>query len=140
MVGIVYVFRVSGATYVRGFEAREAMRQQGLPVDAASREFRGFIARQEDGIVAVISRRGAMTCSFNYLSKVASFENNYWVGYVSRTVRETPNATRIERMVYEHLGGGTGQILDAARQAGFCSVDELLPFHARLLQPDAEFR
>ena len=35
---------------------------------------------------------------------------------------------------------GDHQDVMAARQTGFCSVDELLPFHARLLQPGTEFR
>lgn len=140
IIGLVYVFRDAGSTFVRGFEAREAMSQQGLPADTYSREFRGFIARQEDGIVAVISRRNAMTCSFNYLSRVASFENNYWVGYVTRTVRESLTGTRAVRMVYEHLGRKRSDIYTAARQSGFVNEDELLPFHRRMLQPGDPFR
>ena len=140
VVGIVFVFRQSGHTFVRGYEAKEAMAQQDLPTDVRSREFRGFIARQEDGIVAVISRRKAMTCSFNYLSRVASMENNFWVGYVTRTVRESINGSRAVRMVYEHLKGNRQVIRAAARNAGFHTEDQLLPFHRRLLQPGDPFR
>lgn len=140
VVGIVYVFRQGTGTFVRGFELREAMRQQGLPDDARTREFRGYIANQEDGIVAVISRRKAMTSTFNYLSRVASFENNFWVGYVTRTMRESPTATRVERMVYEYLGRNWSKVITAARQAGYHAEEDLLPFHARLLQPDVNFR
>ena len=65
VVGLVYVFRENKSVFVRGFEAKEAMRQQGLPADASTREFRGFATRQEDGIALMISRRNSMTCSFN---------------------------------------------------------------------------
>lgn len=140
VVGLVYVFREGSYTYVRGYEAKEAMRAQGLAVDARTREFRGFITRQEDGIAALISRRRAMTCSFNFLSRVASIENNYWVGYVSRTVRESVTGLRAVNMVYEHLGDNRAAIFAAARGAGFRGVDDLLPFHRRLLRPDAPFR
>lgn len=140
VVGLVFVFRDRGNTYVRGYENRMAMRQQGLPTDAATREFRGFITRQEDGIASVISRRNAMTCSFNYLSRVASFENNYWVGYVTRTVPENLNGTRAVRMVYEYLGTDCGEILAAARSTGFFNDEQLMPFHRRLLQPNEPFR
>ncbi len=139
-VGVVYVFRVDGTTYVRGFEAKEAMRQQGLSADAKNREFRGFITRQEDGIAMLISRQNAMTCSFNYLSRVASLENNFWVGYVTRTVRETASGTRAVRMVYEHLGTSWRDARVAARDAGLLDADALMPFHRRLLQPADPFR
>ncbi len=140
VVGLVYVFRHSGNTFIRGYEAKEAMRQQGLAVDARSREFRGFVILQEDGVASMISRRNAMTCSFNYLSRVASFENNYWVGYVTRTVRESITGTRVARMVYEHLGGDHPDILAAARSSGLIDEEALLPFHRRLLQIGDAFR
>lgn len=140
VVGLVRVFRHAGHVYVRGYEAREAMRQQGLPTDSRAREFRGYIIRQEDGIALVISRRKAMTSSFNYLARVASFENNFWVGYVTRTVRESTSGTRVTRMVYEHLGNRLSDVLAAARGTGFKMEDDLLPFHRRLLQTQDPFR
>ncbi|WP_406644953.1 helix-turn-helix transcriptional regulator [Aliisedimentitalea scapharcae] len=140
IVGIVYVFRDSDNAYVRGFEAKEAMRQQGLPVDVKTREFRGYVTRQEDGVALVISRRNSMTCSFNYLAQVASFENNFWVGYVTRTVRESASGTRAARMVYEHLGRDKAGVWEAARTQGFKTEDELMPFHRRLLQIGDPFR
>lgn len=140
VVGLVRVFRDSGWAYVRGFEARDAMRQQGLPVNARSREFRGYVARQEDGVALIISRRKGMTCSFNYLYRVASFENNFWVGYVTRTVRESVTGTRVARMVYEHLGDDLKKVLPAARSTGFRAAEDLMPFHRRLLQVDDAFR
>ena len=140
LTGLVYVFRKDSNTYIRGFEPKEAMRQQGLPADPQNREFRGFVMHQEDGIAAVVSRRHAMTCSFNYLSRIASYENNFWVGYVTRTVRESVTGTRITRMVYEHIGKNTRAALKFARTTGFCSADELSPFHRRLLQLDQPFR
>lgn len=138
--GLVYVFHHDGWTYVRGYEAKEAMRQQGLPFDARTREFRGYVTRQEDGVALVISHRKGMTCSFNYQSRVSSFENNLWVGYVTRTVRESTTSTRVTRMIYEHLGRGLTRSLPAARQAGFVPEDALTPFHRRLLQVGEPFR
>lgn len=140
IVGLVYVFRSFGYTYVRGFEARDAMRQQGLPDDTRAREFRGYVTRQEDGIAMVISRRNAMTCSFNYLARVASFENNFWVGYVTRTVRESATGTRASRMVYEHLGRNRTDVFAAAKGSGFVAEEDLMPFHRRLLQIGDPFR
>lgn len=140
IIGLVRVFRDGPTTYIRGFEAKEAMRQQGLSVSAASREFRGYVTRQDDGVVAVIARRGSISCSFNYLSRVASFENNYWLGYVTRTVAESVTGSRAERMVYEHLGRHRGNIFDAARCAGLVTEDALLPYHRRLLRTEDPFR
>ena len=54
--GLVYVFRKDGHTFLRGFEAKEAMRNQGLDSGPKMREFRGVILRQEEGIVALVSR------------------------------------------------------------------------------------
>ncbi len=140
VVGLVYIFRKCGHTYVRGYEVREAMRQQGLPVTARAREFRGYAMRHEDGIALMISRRRAMTSSFNYLARVASFKNNFWAGFVCLAARESAFSIRVTRMVYEHLGNQWPGILDAARSAGFKSEDELLPYHHRLLQPEQPFR
>lgn len=138
--GLVRVFRDGQATFIRGYETRAAMQAQGLNMTRNAREFRGLVLRQEDGIAAMISRKDAMTASFNFLSRVASFDNNYWVGYVARTVRDSPDADRVVRMVYEYLGTGIGKAKAAGKLAGYCSVDELLPFHQRLLQPDVPFR
>ena len=140
IVGLVYVSRQNGIAYIKGYEAAEALQAQGLPVDRQSREFRGYVARQEDGITMVIARRGSMTCSFNFLARVASFQNNFWVGYVTRTVRENTAGNRVTRMVYEFLGGEISNALAAARKTGFQRVDDLLPFHRQLLTPDDPFR
>lgn len=140
VLGLVYVFRRDGATYIRGYEAREAMRQQDLPLDPATREFRGYVTREDDGVALLISRRNAMTFSFNYLARVASFENNFWVGYVSRSMREPDTGIRITRMAYEHLGHDRSAVFRTARIAGFLKKDDLPPFHRRLLRPDVPFR
>lgn len=138
--GLVRVFRDGEATFVRGYEAPAAMASQGLDMKRSSREFRGLVMRQEDGIAALISRKDAMTASFNFLSRVTSFENNYWVGYATRTVRETTDSDRVVRMVYEHLGTGIGKAKAAAKRTGYCALEDLLPFHQRLLQPEVPFR
>ncbi len=140
VVGLVYVFRDEEHTYVRGYEAKDAMLQQGLTADIRAREFRGYVTRQEEGVALVISRRNSMTCSFNYLARVASFENNYWVGYVTRTVRESASGSRAVRMVYEHLGQEKTDIYAMARESGFVAEENLMPFHRRLLQTEEPFR
>ena len=139
VIGLVRVWREEGATLVRGLEARSAMEAQGLPTHREAREFRGLIMQQEDGISALMSRKGALTVSFNYLMRVTSFENNYWVGYAARTMRELPGAERVVRMVYEYVGKEFAQIKKAAQSAGYCTADELPGFHKRLLQPDQPF-
>jgi transcriptional regulator with XRE-family HTH domain len=142
--GLVLVSRLAGSTFVRGYEARVAMAEQGMPLDATTREFRGFAMVQEDGVALLIARRGANTGSFNFLARVPAFQNNFWEGYVTRTTRESLNSQRVTRMVYEHLGPGLGQdrsrVMQAARAAGYCGIADLLPFHRRLLRPDAAFR
>jgi transcriptional regulator with XRE-family HTH domain len=139
-IGLVHVFRDEGRTFVRGMEPRDAMIQQGLSADLRAREYRGYIARHDDGVLMVISRRNAMTCSFNFLAPATSFDNNHWVGYSTRTVREAPDATRATRMVFEHLGRDTGKILATARRRGLHGEDALLPLHRRLLKVHDPFR
>ena len=139
IVALVLVTRDGPFTQLRGFETKEAMRIQNLPEDARSREFRGNVMQQEDGIAIIAARSNAMTCSFNYLSRVASFQNNFWVGYVTRTVPETVDGLRATRLVYEYLGKRVSDALPARRTAGFCDEDNLQPFHKRLLRPDIPF-
>lgn len=137
--GLVLVFRDRTNTLVRGYEARAAMAEQGLPRDAATREFRGFAMTQEDGVALLIARRGANTGSFNFLVRVPAFQNNFWDGYVARTNRENTTSQRVTRMVYEHLGHDWARVLQAARATGYCRVEDLQPFHRRLLRPDEPF-
>ena len=139
IVGLVSVFRQGRSTYIKGFEARDAMQAQGLSPSLRSREFRGVIMQQDEGVAALISRRGTMTFSFNYLHPVSSFENNYWVGYVGRTTREMASAVRVTRMVYEYVGTDWSAAVAAARQTGYVPVDRLLPYHRRYLQPEIGF-
>lgn len=138
--GVVYVNRVADGTYVRGYEPRDAMAMQGIPTDIKAREFRGFVMRLDDGVCATVCRRNGLTASFNFLNRVTSFQNNFWVGYVARTVPENAASDRVTRMVYEHLGRGTASALEGARTAGFCHLEDLLPFHQRLLQPKSPIR
>jgi transcriptional regulator with XRE-family HTH domain len=139
IVGLVYIFRQDEHTFLRGYEAKSGMLQQGQPTDSQTREFRGVILPQEDGVAALVSHRNSMATSFNYLSRVVSFQNHFWVGYATRTVRENGNASRAARLVYEHLGRNTSAILKAARNAGFCTPEDLSPFDRKLLMPDQPF-
>lgn len=137
--GLNFIFRKDGFTFLRGFEAKDAMRAQGLPTTPAQREFRAMIMPQEDGIALLAGRKGATTGSFNYLARLPSFENNFWVGYVARTVREGMAGKRVERLAYEYLGKDFGKILAAARMAGFCSEEDLPMFIKNLLKTDQPF-
>ncbi|KIN60853.1 DNA-binding protein [Sulfitobacter noctilucae] len=139
ILSVVMVRRDEDFTVVRGFESVQAMSVQDLPTATSAREFRGMVMRQENGIVILVSRKNAMTSSFNYLSPVPSFDNNFWVGYVTRTIPETVGGLRATRMVYEYLGPNVADALPVARKSGFHTADELPPFHRRLLQPDVPF-
>ena len=137
--GLVYVFREDIFTFIRGYEAKEAMRQQDMSLSPRTREFRGFVIPQEGGIAALVSRRNSLTTSFNYLARVASFQNNHWVGYAARTVRESVTGRRVARLVYEHIGKDTKPVLSAARAAGFCTIEDLPPFHRTQLRTEVPF-
>ncbi|MEP3636286.1 MAG: helix-turn-helix transcriptional regulator [Paracoccaceae bacterium] len=139
VIGLVRVWREHGATYIRGLEARAAMQVQGLPLSRESREFRGILILQEEGVAAVISRKGATTVSFNYLTRVASFKSNFWVGYVARSMREVSDTDRVVRMVYEYVGVDMRSAKEAARTVGYKNEEELPAFHRRLLQTDKPF-
>nr|WP_283255081.1 helix-turn-helix transcriptional regulator [Marivita sp. GX14005] len=138
--GLVYIYRKDGATFLRGFEAKEAVAQQGVPTDPRTREFRGLMRAVEGGVAGVVSRRGSVSTSFNYLAQVQSFENNFWVGYTVRTARESPTHTRIARLVYEHLGRDGAKVRAAARNAGLCPAEDLVPFHRSQLRIDEPFQ
>lgn len=137
---LVMVWRVDGFCFVRGLEAKAAFKQQGLPWNVKSREYRGTVMMQEEGITMLSSRRNATTCSFGFLNKVPSFQSNFWVGFATRTVPEGIDGSRAVRMVFEHLDRDTGLILNAARSIGFCTEDDLPPFHKRLLRTQEAFK
>jgi transcriptional regulator with XRE-family HTH domain len=139
LVGLVHIHRNEGGTYMKGFETKPAMKAQDLPADIASREFRGIVMQQDDGLCILASRKNTLTCSFNYLSRFASFENNFWVSYVTRTVPENTDGLRATRMVYEYLGKSLANALPAARSAGFWTEAQLLPYHRRLLRVETSF-
>ena len=140
-MGLVLVWRnADGQCFVRGYEAREAMNQQGLRMSPKMREFRGAVLRIESGVAALISRRKTLTATFNFLHPVPSFENNFWVGYVARTTPEAVDGHRVARMVYEHLGRDLGRALQVARSAGLVEAAGIPGYHQRLLQADMPFR
>lgn len=137
--GLIYVYKKDNKMFLRGMEAKEAIEGQGLNADAKTREFRGIIIAQEGGLVMLAFRRGASSCSFSYLSPTTSFENNFWLGYSTRTVPEHLVGTRIARLVFEHLGEKRAEIMATARQAGLCDIDQLWPYHGTLLRPHEPF-
>lgn len=138
--GLVYIYRRDNYTFIRGHEAKNALEQQGLSTSPRTREFRGFLMAQDGGVAGFMSRRGSRTSSFTFLTRVPSFENNYWVGYVSRTIGESISAKLVTRIVFEHLGQDTKEIISTARSAGLCGREDLVPYHRTLLRPDEPFQ
>ena len=138
--GLVQVTRDGPYTFLRGFEPREALRGQGLSTRASNREYRGLILRQEEGVMAIVTHRDSLACSFNFLTPETSFQSNIWEGYATRTVREKVTGRRAARMVYEYLGHDLKLALPAARASGLVPLDRVPPFHARLLRLEEEFR
>lgn len=139
IIGLLYIYRRDGWTFIKGSEARQSVMEQGLPEDRHTRQFKGYALRLEDGIGAMISRRNAMTYTFNFISPVASLNRNFWHGYAARTVNEGMNTARAARMVYEFLDTSTDLILHTARTAGVCCANDLPAFHRRLLRLDVPF-
>ena len=137
--GLIFVYRKNKKCFLRGMEAKEAISGQGLASLPKIREFRGFVIAQEGGIAALVFRRGSMSCSFNFLTPVPSFENNYWLGYSTRNLQEKSTGDRVTRLLYEHLGQNRSAILSTARNAGFCEADDLVPYHKTLLKPEDGF-
>ena len=139
VVGLVYVYRLERRVFVRGFEPMIAMQIQGLPHTARAREYRGQFLAQDGGLASLMSRRGSLTASFSFLSRVPSFENNFWLGYTVRTIGENSSGQRAQRMVYEHLGRGTAVGLRAQRATGLVPEEGLHAYHRVLLKPDQSF-
>lgn len=139
-MAMVRIWRRDGCTFLRGFEPRRALREQGLPVVSREREYRGMFLRQGDGVMALISNRGAMASTFVYLAHETSGPRTVWEGFAARSMREKPTGRRVARLVFDHLGEDHGRIMACARHAGLLSEDELPSFCARLLQPGVPFR
>ena len=140
VLGLVLISRQNGYTFLRGFEPRNALRAQGLSTHLLNCEYRGIVLRQEEGVMAVVTHRDALACSFNFLTPETSFQSNIWEGYASRTIREKVTGARATRMIYEHLGNETGRILDAARKSGVVTWEDVPPYYVHLLRPNEAFR
>lgn len=133
--GLVLVWRDKGFTFVRGHEAKEAMSKVGL-TRPRDREFRGFFLRQDNGVAALVARRGALTGSFTYLHKLPSIASRTWSGYTIRTTPEMTSGKRITRLVWEYLGEDTHRVLEVARGTGYRLIPELAPLDRDILKPD----
>ena len=120
-------------------EAKEAISGQGVESLPKIREFRGCVISQESGLATLVFHRGSMSCSFNFLTPVPSFENNYWLGYGTRTVQKKPTGNGVTRLVYEHLGQNRSAIFSNARNGEFCEAYDLVPYHKILLKAEDVF-
>ena len=139
VTGLILIYRKDRRTFMKGYEAKNAIEQQGLAATRLTREYKGFFYPQEGGVAGLSSRRSSLTSTFNFLAPVPTFESNFWLGYSARAVVESPVATRATRMVMEHLDQKTGEILRTARASGLCQEHELVPYHRRLLRLDQPF-
>jgi len=139
VMGLVMIHRSDGYTFLRGFEPRSALREKGLSTARYHSEYRGIVMRQEEGVMAVVAHRDSLSCSFNFLTPQTAFQSNLWEGYATRTVREQINVSRATRMVYEHLGNSTKQLLAAARETGVMELDRIPPYFLHLLRPEDPF-
>ncbi|EIE48933.1 XRE family transcriptional regulator [Salipiger aestuarii] len=134
VVGLVHVSREQGYTFLRGFEPKEALSMHNMPTDPRTREFRGLLMPQAEGVAAMVSRRDAVTSTFNYLARTPAIAKIFWLGYTVRTMPEDPIGRRVARLVYEYLGTNTAQILSTARKAGYATEQDLEPFHRKQLR------
>ncbi|WP_058240172.1 helix-turn-helix domain-containing protein [Shimia marina] len=139
LVGMIHVFRQDCYVFVRGFEPRSAMRAQGLPLQSQLREFRGVVSPQDDGVSFTVAHRSNAATTFNYLSRAATFHNSYWLGYTALPTRATMSGRRVTQVVYEHLNCPFADVMKAARQTGYTTVEGLPKFHANYLQLDKPF-
>lgn len=140
VLGMLLVFREDGYTFLRGYEAKDAMEQQGLATTGPAREFRGIFLLQEEGVANIAARRGSITCSYQFLSRFPSMEGHFLEGYSARSVRETVRSRRVERTVYEHIGNNRDIIRNTAKMQGLLPFADLPKFHQRLLRLDEPFR
>lgn len=92
VTGVVFITRHGSSTFLRGYESAPSLRAQELPTNPMAREYRGIVSRQENGVSIVVSRRRTLTGSFNYLNRVASFENNFWVATSPAPPPKAPRA------------------------------------------------
>lgn len=139
VVGLIYFFRDGDYTFVRGYEPRRAMRAQGLPSTGSLREYRGVVTRQEDGVAFTVSHRQNMAATYNFLSRIAAFHSNLWLGYSARPARETVTGRRVSRMVYERLSGGHKEAISVARTTGYVAAENVPPSHIKHLLIDTPF-
>lgn len=140
VLGLVHIGRRDGYTFLRGFEPRDAFRLQGLSIAPRAREFRGLILRQQEGVIVLASHRNTLSCFFNFLTRQSSLQPTIWEGYAARAIRESVSGKRATRMVYEHLGGFSGEVLETARRVGLVTLDQVPEYHRHLLRLDQDFR
>ncbi|MCA0961864.1 helix-turn-helix domain-containing protein [Salipiger bermudensis] len=134
IVGLVQISRRDNFAFLRGFEPKAAMEMHGMSTDAPTREFRGLVMPQAEGLAILVSRRDSVTSSFNYLARIPALAKIYWVGYTLRTMPESPTTRRAARLVYEYLGHDMHQVLATARNAGYVTEDKLPTFHRKQLR------
>ncbi|MBB3985210.1 transcriptional regulator with XRE-family HTH domain [Sagittula marina] len=138
--GIITISRQNDLTVIKGFDPKEAVLAQGLEVTQQRREFGGTVIAQDDGFAILVSRRGSATTHFNYLAPIPAPEGHFWLGYTARAARDQETARRVERQTYEFLGPRIKDALPAARLAGLCNPDDLMPCIRSLLRIGEPFQ
>ena len=139
LVGLVYVKRDHGLTYIRGYEPNLYMKIMGQRTDAEVREWLALVQKSEFGLV-FIGTSPTFATSMNYLAFEHSRNGKYWVGYAATQARENVYPKRITRMTYEYIGTDFRTVLQARRSTGLVEEDQLDSEHKRFLKTDREFK
>lgn len=130
---LVYAFRRNGKTLLRGYSGSAPHADK----TSANREYRGFAARQADGIMLVMSHRNASAGMCSFVTRIRGNTPRIWAGYVTQTTPESPEQIRAARVVFAHLGREMRPALIAARARR--QRQDTDPLTRRLLQPGQPF-
>ncbi|WP_372573099.1 helix-turn-helix domain-containing protein [Ruegeria jejuensis] len=124
---LILIFREGGEVFVRGYAAAET--------DLPRREFRGYAACQDAGLMLVTSQRGAQNCAATFLSPLPNTDTPVWTGHVMCHAPATGSRHSVP-VIYEYLGRDPARILSAARQSGAITADQLSALQKAHLSED----
>lgn len=139
MLGLAYVFRRDGFTFLRGYASRSMMRDLALPTNSPLREFRAVVTPQEEGVYFTLSHRHNIASVFNYVSRASALHRDVWVGFAARPERDTVTKRRISRLVYERIGNSFSEVRAAAASTGYVPLSEIPKLHQKYLRVGTPF-
>ncbi|MGG7646323.1 helix-turn-helix domain-containing protein [Rhodovulum sp. YNF3179] len=140
LVGIAYVYRRGGVTFMRGYIPRSAMAHLGIGYAGGAHESRGFVTRQGAGLAVFAVRRGASSADFTYIQRVSPQRKRCWHGFRTRAVPESDAGLTVGRIMLEYLGRAVSDALPAARKSGYRTRGDLTQVELDLLRPDEPVR